>query len=86
MYLHIGHDTVVRTNSIIGIFDIENTSVSKITKEFLNSISSTAEVINVTDDLPKSFILAKEDDRVKVYISQISVATLKKRGNLHKLP
>ena len=33
MYLHLGHDTVVRTSEIIGIFDIENTSVGQITKD-----------------------------------------------------
>ena len=30
MYLHLGQDVVVRSRDIIGIFDIENTSVSKI--------------------------------------------------------
>ncbi len=35
MYLHLGQDVVVRSRDIVGIFDIENTSVSKITKEYL---------------------------------------------------
>ena len=35
MYLHLGGDVVVRSSDIIGIFDIENTSVSKLTKEYL---------------------------------------------------
>lgn len=35
MYLHLGEETVVRGRDIIGIFDIENTSVSKHTKDFL---------------------------------------------------
>lgn len=37
MYLHLGQDVVVRSRDIVGIFDIENTSVSKITKEYLTN-------------------------------------------------
>lgn len=84
MYLHLGREKVVKTSEIIGIFDIENTSVSKITREFLNSFSPS-QVVNVSEDLPKSFVVAKQNDKSKIYISPISVATLKKRGNLQKL-
>ena len=35
MYLHLGEETVVNGKNIIGIFDIENTSISKHTKDFL---------------------------------------------------
>lgn len=84
MYLHLGRETVVKTSTVIGIFDIENTSVSKITREFLNSFSPT-QVVNVSEDLPKSFVVAKENEKTVIYISPISVSTLKKRGNLQKL-
>lgn len=84
MYLHLGRETVVKTSEIIGIFDIENTSVSKITREFLNSFSPS-QVVNVSEDLPKSFVVAHQKENVKIYISPISVSTLKKRGNLQKL-
>ena len=72
MYLHLGRETVVKTSTVIGIFDIENTSVSKITKEFLNSFSPT-QVVNVSEDLPKSFVVAKENEKTVIYISPISV-------------
>ena len=35
MYLSIGNDMAVRDRSIIGIFDLDNTSTSKRTREFL---------------------------------------------------
>ena len=35
MYLHIGEGKVVSKKNIIGIFDLENTSTSKKTREFL---------------------------------------------------
>lgn len=80
MYLHLGSDIVVPTKSIIGIFDIENTSVSKSTKEFLYNAEKTGKVIYVTTDLPKSFVISKQKDNFLVYISAISAATLKKRA------
>ncbi len=80
MYLHLGGDGVVKASDVIGIFDIENTSVSKITKEFLNHVGNTSEVVDLTTDLPKSYIVAERDGKQTLYISQISVATLKKRA------
>ena len=35
MYLSIGNDMAVRDSSIIGIFDMDNTTTSKRTREFL---------------------------------------------------
>jgi len=80
MYLHLGEDTAVITSSIIGIFDIENTSVSKHTKEFLASAERNGRVSNVSYDMPKSFAVCGNKDTETVYISPISAATLKKRS------
>ena len=35
MLLHIGGDTVVRTGDIIGIFDMDTSTVGKATRDFL---------------------------------------------------
>ena len=80
MYLHLGEETAIRSEGIIGIFDIENTSVSKHTKEFLASAGKSGQVKNVSYDMPKSFIVGSEKKSKTVYISPISAATLKKRG------
>ena len=87
MYLHLGQDIVVRSSDIIGIFDIENTSVSKSTKEYLGEQEKRRRVVNVSTELPKSFIVCsivcsdeKNRGEIVVYISQISCATLKKRS------
>lgn len=80
MYLHLGQDVVVHSDDIIGIFDIENTSISKITKEYLGNKEKQHSVVNVSTELPKSFIVCNFDNEIKVYISQISCATLKKRN------
>ena len=68
------------TSEIIGIFDLENTSISKRTREFLAKSEKQGRVITVSYDLPRSFVIAgktKEDS--KIYISQISSSTLLKR-------
>ena len=79
MYIHLGGDYVVSQEKIIGIFDLENTTVSKNTREFLSFSEKRKEVINVSYELPKSFILTSENNKAKVYISQISPSTLSKR-------
>ena len=79
MYLHLGNETVIRTDDIVGIFDIENTSVSRITKMFLKSAEDEMKVTNVSNDLPKSFVVCEDKTGTRVYISQISPYTLKKR-------
>ena len=83
MYLHLGEDTVVNHKEIIGIFDIENTSVGKITKEYLSLSGKKKRIFNVSYEMPKSFIVCSDSDgKETVFISQISVATLRKRAGL----
>ena len=86
MYLHLGQNTVVRTASVVGIFDIENTSTSRLTRSYLSQAEKSGQVVNVSTELPKSFVVCREGKRTVVYISQISPATLKKRmGELSNL-
>ncbi len=81
MFLHLGESTVVRTDEIIGIFDIDNTTVSKHTRDFLSAATKAGRVVNVSMELPKSFIVCKDDKtgEERVYISQLSPITLIKR-------
>ena len=78
MYLNIGSDMAVREKSIIGIFDLDNTSVSKRTRNFLTRAEQEGRVIPC-DDLPKSYVLATEYGIDKVYLTGLSSATLEKR-------
>ncbi len=81
MYLHLGQDIVVRDGDVIGIFDLEKTSVAKRTREFLSNATRQNQVITVSYEMPKSFVVACHERETKVYISQISTATLKKRAD-----
>jgi hypothetical protein len=78
MYLNIGSDMAVRDRSIIGIFDMDNTSTSKRTREFLSKAEKDGEVVPC-DDLPKSFVLTAEYGFSRVYLTSLSSATLEKR-------
>ncbi len=80
MFLHLGNDVLINTKNLIGIFDIEKSSISKHTKEFLSNSEKMGRIVNVSFELPKSFIVCLDEDfNETVYISQISTATLKKR-------
>lgn len=81
MYLHLGNDIVVKTEEIIGIFDLDNTTVSSHTRKYLSKSEKKNQVIYVSYDLPKAFIVckSKKDKNQKIYISQISAQTLLKR-------
>ena len=78
MYLSIGHDMAVRESSIVGIFDMDNTSTSKRTRKFLEMAEQEGQVVPC-DDLPKSFVLTAEYGFNRVYLTALSSGTLEKR-------
>jgi len=82
MYLHLGQSVVVPETDVIGIFDLDNTTGSKITKNFLNDAEKSGIVINVSDELPRSFIVSSNENKITVYLSQLSPQTLLKRSEL----
>ena len=83
MYLHLGQDYIVKTKDIIAIFDMEKTSISQITKNFLRNASKKNMVTYVSDELPKSFIVLKNEKQDRIYVSSIYSTTLAKRAS-HK--
>jgi len=78
MYIPIGNDMSVRDSSLIGIFDMDNTSTSKRTRDFLAAAQKNGEIIPC-DDLPKSFILTAQYGMTRIYESTLSSQTLEKR-------
>ena len=80
MYLHLGQDVIVNDRTIVGVFDMDNSTVSRHTRAFLARSQREGRVVNVSLELPKSFIVCEENGRETVYISQISTATLLRRA------
>lgn len=80
MYLSIGQDTVITDKNILGIFDLDNTTVSKSTREYINTASKNGECITVSiEELPKSFIVVAENNKKEIYISPLNTSTIFKR-------
>lgn len=78
MYLSIGNDMAVREHSIVGIFDLDNTTTSKRTREFLENAEKEGQVIPC-DDLPKAFLLTDEYRLPKIYLTPLTPQTLTTR-------
>ena len=81
MYLHLGGGVMLPETQIIGIFDLDKATDSRRTKEFLRRAEQEGTVINVSEDIPRSFVVADHPYHPQiVYISQLSPQTLQKRS------
>ena len=79
IYLHIGNNYSVDVRDVVGIFDMDNTTVSGITNRLLDKAEKQREVFYATYELPKSFIVTSKGGKSRVYVSQLAASTLKKR-------
>lgn len=84
IYIHLGQDKVVKSSSVLGVFDMDTSTVQKNTRTFLNKAEKEGRVINVSFELPKSFVVCLEEGKIIIYISQLSTATLEKRAENFK--
>ena len=78
MYLSIGNDFSVRDSAVIGIFDMDNTSTSKRTRELLENAQKEGQIVPC-DDLPKSYVVTFEYGMTRVYESTLASRVLAKR-------
>ena len=85
MYLHLGQNVVVSEADVIGIFDMDNTTGSHITRKFLNDAEKAGRVKTVSDELPRSFIVSDTGKEINVHLSQLSPQTLLKRMETKRL-
>ena len=76
MFLFLGGDISVRADDVVGIFDIEECSVGRITADYLNAGQKGGRIVNVSEDMPQSFIVTVD----KTYISNVSHSTIVNRG------
>ena len=85
MFIHIGLDKVIRSDEVIGIFDLDNTTVSKATRDYLAFAQKSGQITDVCTDLPKSFVVCAEKKREQtVYVTQLNTSTLVKRTKKSK--
>lgn len=79
MYVYLGQNTVVKKSDILAVFDLDKTTVSKKTRDFLYTAQKKNQVVNVAVDLPKSFVVTWEKEKSKIYICQIAPSALRRR-------
>ena len=84
-YLHLGKGTVVNTAGIVGIFDLDITSQSHLTRRFLREAERRGQVVNAAEDIPKTFVVCRDGDETRVYLSQMAAATLLRRAESGQL-
>lgn len=75
MYLHIGSGYVVRHRDIVGIFDLDNLTYEKNSRDYLNMAEKNSAVTNTAEDIPRSVIITDKEN----YLSGINSRTLAKR-------
>ena len=86
MYLHIGQNEIIPDRRIIGIFDLDKCSSSKRTRDYLSDAEKEGVVLDVSGDIPKSFVVCDHPYlRQIVYLSQLNAVTLQKRAESRKL-
>ena len=76
MYIGLGGEKYIYSADIIGIFDLDITSQSHLTRKYLSASEKSGKVINASDDIPKSFVIGQENN---IYLSQMATSTLLKR-------
>ena len=78
MFLFLGGDHTVKYSDVIGIFDIEECSVSRTTADFLNACQKKKKVVYVSQDMPKSFVVCSDN----TYVTNVASSTINKRGKI----
>lgn len=83
MYIALGKETFVSSHDIIGIFDLDITSQSHLTRKYLSSADKAGCVVNAAEDIPVTFVVCKNKNTSSVILSQTASAKLaKKTGEL----
>ena len=77
MYTHAGNNRIIRTREIIGIFDMDTATMSQATRDYLRSAEKDGRMVNIKEEIPKSFIVTKAAGKQDtVWVSQISTSAL----------
>ena len=84
MYLYLGKDMLVPKKNVIGVFDLDNCTSGRITRDCLSRAEREGRVTDISAGaLPKSFVLCAEGRqrgaRGRFYLAQPNPATLLKR-------
>ncbi len=75
MYIHLGRDYVLNDRDIIGIFNLETTTISPRGREFLNYAQKNGAVVSLSEELPQCYVLADAPDADFKIVAQTEEAS-----------
>ena len=81
MYVHIGKDTVIKSENIIAILDVESIEKKKKLENILQNLKISDNIIDVSDKNKKSLIILEKNNKIIGYITNISSSTIAKRAS-----
>ena len=76
MFLHVGNHKNIRVRDVIGIFDMDNATLSAVTRKYLSGKQKEGLVETAVMEIPKSFVLYRQGDEYKICFSQLSSSVL----------
>jgi len=79
IYLYLGQNVVVPKKNVVAVFDLDNASTSRITRDFLAAAEKAGQIEDISGELPKSFVLTADGKKTVCYLSQLNSSTLLKR-------
>ncbi|MBQ9086723.1 MAG: DUF370 domain-containing protein [Clostridia bacterium] len=82
MFLHVGNNKNIRIRDVVGIFDMDNATVSSVTRKFLSGKQKASLVESAAEEIPKSFVLYRDGESYKICFSPLSSSSLRGRMNL----
>jgi len=80
-FLHLGGGFMIRSAAVIGVFDTDNCTSSRITREFLKKAEANGAVVDTSGGFPETFVLCGAWDGDKVYLTGIQSRTLRNKWN-----
>ena len=81
-FVHLGQGVCIRTKDIVGVFDLDNASVQKKTRDTLRLAEEDGRIRSLSDELPKSFCICAgslHHSPSLILLSPYSSSTLRRR-------
>ena len=83
IFIHINSDKVLRSKDIIGIFDLDTSTVKKVTRDFLKNCENFKKIESLSSELPRSFVVCQnKNKKVKIFLSPMTSTTMMKTKNI----
>lgn len=79
MYLNLGSSVLINKKDVVGVFDLDTSTIGDITKDFLRRGEKNGSSVFVGNDIPKAFVVTTDK---KIYITTISAASIKGRNDM----